>query len=787
MALRLQSQFPSECRAIQCPTDCPIDVYCYFDHYDVYIQGSSYLHEVLSSIAFRNLAQLHRILEFVDSFKSSQVERFNDIYPDTQDLFTEEEKSIHSQEFLEDALIRLKALKLAAGNMGRISEQRLGDVQLTQSINSAKQESFTPSEAFPLNAPNSGTLKVNEVKRQSSAPDHALGSLIDNSSTSFSLDTRVNSRRFSSAPSPPRALEILVKTDVDVAVERATEAESSTESSKLDLTAHPRRRSSVSAPFSPRHRPLPQRVASAQGVYSADIQQKQRRREHYTDPEPQYANPTDQHLGGYQLLGPIVRLDSNEAGYPTVKAIPMQTIYADNTLPRIPQYGELAVVKNDSQQAYYNRIENVQVQGRAGNRQSDHRRFDSRRSRQLSYQGPPDNLPADLHFTTNQRQAVGYRSTITTPGMRPINAIVWGKSNDTNNFHHPGAYSPLPYYAPQPEVFHSRRTSQPNMPRRRQTLQDSQIFPSDNRRGPPGPGAHTFGQPGPPGPLYVTKTRPPMGFSNDARVLAYQEGQYRGRQLSDAMPYRTVSDSPRYNPSWPVESPQTHMHQFQDPQSLAIALTSGVDSRRGSDRFYQHPNTGLDMTNQTIVDEQAGQPAATPMGLQFDGGDSRLRQVSSGGWSMDTNPYARQEGNEAGMPSYMPINANGSDHKSGLLAINQVHNQGRSSFGYQHSRASDMLKNTSALRPEIGPVFISNTSIPSYQPSPSTINDTQHEGMKLWVSGDETDVQKETLLELFSQCGTVEDIVILRPEKYYSYAFILYVNDLLGKTSLTML
>ena len=777
MVSRLQRQYPSECRAIQRSINSPIDVYSYFDHYDVYIHGYHYLHEVLSSIAFKNLAQLHQVLEFVDSFKSSQVERFKDIHPETLDLFTEEEKTIHGQDFLGDALVRLKALKLAAGNVGKTLKLMIRRHRL---IDLVKQKITAPPTAISMSEPSSAILEVSytstsrteELRRQSSAPDHARGSLGDDLSASSSLDMNIKLRRQSSAPSPPRPQEILVDKDVDASVDIAKRAELSTVSTKLGRTSNPRRRSSVSAPFSPRPRPLPQRVASAQGVPSASVQHTQRRREHYTDPEPQHSSPADQHLAGYQLLGPLMRLDSNEAGYPTVKAIPLQPIFADGSLPRIPQYGELAVIKNDAQQLYYNRFENEQSQGRAGTRQSDHRRSDPRRPRQPLYQGPPDNLPTDMHYDTHQRHAVGYRSSITTPGMHPINAVVWGKPNDMSNFYHPGAFSPIPYYAPQPEpIFHARRqTTRLHTPRRRQTFQNPQTF-SPNNRGPPGPGAHTFSQPGPTGPLFVTKTRPPMGFSNDARVLAQQDGLHRGRQLSDAMPYRAVSDSPRYGSLRLAEHSLPHPPQFQETQSRAVTLTSNANSRRSSDRFYEHPYTGSEVTHQTIASEPADQATATPLGLQNIEQDTTMRQISSGGWSTDTNPYA-------GMSFDLSVNTEGFDRslnmQLGSLAIEHVNSQMQSSSGHHNSGALDLSRNVSNFRPEPGPSLVGNTPLPFYQSMVSTTRDVQYEGPRntLSIRGNKVDLTSENLLKLFSQYGKVDDLVV---ESYRPYAFVTYV------------
>ena len=105
----LQQRYPQACKNMTAPIP---NIYEYFDHYDVQLHGSGIIHAVLNKIAEYNESRGMHVLSFTEQWKNKNVDHFLNItHQDTREIFTEEEHEQYGDDFLEDALERLKALR----------------------------------------------------------------------------------------------------------------------------------------------------------------------------------------------------------------------------------------------------------------------------------------------------------------------------------------------------------------------------------------------------------------------------------------------------------------------------------------------------------------------------------------------------------------------------------------------------------------------------------------------------------------------------------------------------
>ncbi|KAI9873799.1 MAG: Protein phosphatase PP2A regulatory subunit B [Pleopsidium flavum] len=104
----LRRRFPLQCHTVTAPID---NLYEYFDHYDLHIQGAEFIYAVLVKIALENSTRAKQILDFAGRWKTENFEKFHILNVLTSDLFTEEQKQSHDEEFLSDALAELKKLR----------------------------------------------------------------------------------------------------------------------------------------------------------------------------------------------------------------------------------------------------------------------------------------------------------------------------------------------------------------------------------------------------------------------------------------------------------------------------------------------------------------------------------------------------------------------------------------------------------------------------------------------------------------------------------------------------
>ena len=123
MAARLQEDFPEVCQAITAPvTDR--DVYEYFDYCDAAVQGFEFLRAVLEYIARLNASvnaeKSMKVEDYVRRWKNTNTEAFRYIRPyhAVTDLFTEEDIEEHGVDFLMEAMLQIKCLRMQEDEKG---------------------------------------------------------------------------------------------------------------------------------------------------------------------------------------------------------------------------------------------------------------------------------------------------------------------------------------------------------------------------------------------------------------------------------------------------------------------------------------------------------------------------------------------------------------------------------------------------------------------------------------------------------------------------------------------
>jgi len=104
----LRQKFLLQCNAVTAPID---NLYQYFDHYDLHVQGAEFIYAVLVEIALENSTRGKQVLDFAGRWKTENFEEFHNLTALTSNLFTEEEKQVYDEDFLNDALAELKKLR----------------------------------------------------------------------------------------------------------------------------------------------------------------------------------------------------------------------------------------------------------------------------------------------------------------------------------------------------------------------------------------------------------------------------------------------------------------------------------------------------------------------------------------------------------------------------------------------------------------------------------------------------------------------------------------------------
>ena len=110
MIARLRREYPQACRQIMAPIK---NIYDYFDHYDVQLNGTGIIHAVLTGIAILNANRAQYVHTFAESWRRCRLDQFWAITPDTQNLFQPEDVEVYGDDFLEDALAYLKEARTA--------------------------------------------------------------------------------------------------------------------------------------------------------------------------------------------------------------------------------------------------------------------------------------------------------------------------------------------------------------------------------------------------------------------------------------------------------------------------------------------------------------------------------------------------------------------------------------------------------------------------------------------------------------------------------------------------
>ena len=125
MVANLQSEFPEACKAITAPvTD--MDIYEYFDYCDAAVQGFEFLRAVLEYIAGLNASanakKAMKVQDYVGRWKNTNSEAFTYIRPyhTITDLFTKEDIEEQGAEFLTEAMLQIKHLRMQEDDAGMI-------------------------------------------------------------------------------------------------------------------------------------------------------------------------------------------------------------------------------------------------------------------------------------------------------------------------------------------------------------------------------------------------------------------------------------------------------------------------------------------------------------------------------------------------------------------------------------------------------------------------------------------------------------------------------------------
>ena len=121
MVSKLQNTFPEACKGITRPV-MDMDVYEYFDYCDAEVQGFEFLRAVLDYIARLNekvyAEKALKIQDYVRRWKAANGEAFRNIRPyhAINDLFTEEDIEEQGIEFLMEAMMQIKGLRMEEDN-----------------------------------------------------------------------------------------------------------------------------------------------------------------------------------------------------------------------------------------------------------------------------------------------------------------------------------------------------------------------------------------------------------------------------------------------------------------------------------------------------------------------------------------------------------------------------------------------------------------------------------------------------------------------------------------------
>ncbi|MCJ1384909.1 hypothetical protein MMC17_008027 [Xylographa soralifera] len=154
MIAELRFKFPQECKKITSPVN---NIYEYFDHYDVNIQGSTFIVKLLSMIAEQNEENAKSAQQFATQWMESHSEGFPDIDLDDENLFSAEEKEQYSYNYLKEVLELLKGFQArsAASSERTMDRGRLAVLSLApQERTSSNRQESPASSSFESNPSN---------------------------------------------------------------------------------------------------------------------------------------------------------------------------------------------------------------------------------------------------------------------------------------------------------------------------------------------------------------------------------------------------------------------------------------------------------------------------------------------------------------------------------------------------------------------------------------------------------------------------------------------------------
>ncbi|MCJ1434421.1 hypothetical protein MMC27_003789 [Xylographa pallens] len=154
MIAELRVKFPLECRKIALPVN---NIYEYFDHYDVNIQGSAFIFRLLFMIAEQNEGNTKNAQQFATQWMENHSEGFPDIDLNDEDLFSIEEKEKYSSTFLKDVLELLKGFQACpvTSSAQTMDRGRLAELSSArQEGNSSIRQESPASSSFESNPSN---------------------------------------------------------------------------------------------------------------------------------------------------------------------------------------------------------------------------------------------------------------------------------------------------------------------------------------------------------------------------------------------------------------------------------------------------------------------------------------------------------------------------------------------------------------------------------------------------------------------------------------------------------
>ncbi|MCJ1285272.1 hypothetical protein MMC26_004612 [Xylographa opegraphella] len=152
----LRIKFPLECQKITIPVN---NIYEYFDHYDVNLQGSAFIAELLRRIAEQNEGTTKSAQQFATQWMKDHSEGFPDIDLEDEDLFSAEEKEKYSFDFLKDVLELLKGLQARPvasfeRTIGAVDRGRPLKLSVRQESDSSIRQDSPASGSFETNPSN---------------------------------------------------------------------------------------------------------------------------------------------------------------------------------------------------------------------------------------------------------------------------------------------------------------------------------------------------------------------------------------------------------------------------------------------------------------------------------------------------------------------------------------------------------------------------------------------------------------------------------------------------------